>query len=135
MKIIESSRSPNFFLFAKFNAWFSGLCAIDILLFSQSLPSLIGFAHSEFYVSLAVFLAIFSMRLFWIGKSQRVYSVEAWSIVAGDVLWVLASIVLVASYEGLTLVGIGLILVIAAAVFTFALGQAKGLLQTSQVSV
>jgi hypothetical protein len=82
----------------KMNAVFSGLSAVAMLLAADWIAQQVGLPGPANVYAVAVFLLFFAAQL---GNIVRIQAIRTWeivSIIVGDLLWVLGSIVLGAMY-------------------------------------
>lgn len=107
----------------KINGLFAFLCAIDLLLFSDWLAQVIGFAVPLYLQVLAVVLFGFSGLVFWISNHVEKHNWVS-SIIQLDRSWVLGSGILVLFYSDLfSTLGLVLIAIVAIVVAIFAMLQ------------
>lgn len=110
------------------NAAFSGFSAITLILFSGWIASQLGLPDTTPVVITGVALALFALQLAAIAKSRRVKTWEILSIIVGDLIWVVASVVLGIIYiDQLTTIGQVLVFGVALVVLVFAECQGIGL--------
>lgn len=119
--------SPTLFSVLRANGIFSGISALLILVLAEKLGAWLGVGAPFVFYIIAVGLAAFSARLLWIARSETILKIEAWSIIAGDISWVVLSIALLWYFPAVTGVGEILILSIAAVVTSFAWFQFSNL--------
>jgi hypothetical protein len=112
----------------KMNAVFSGLSAVAMLLAADWIAQQVGLPGPANVYAVAVFLLFFAAQL---GNIVRIQAIRTWeivSIIVGDLLWVLGSIVLGAMYfRSFSTIGAVLVDAIALAVLIFAVMQIRGL--------
>lgn len=112
----------------RWNALFSGFSAIAMLAGAGWLAPHLGLDGPVAIVTVALFLLLFSAQLANIVRTGQVRRWEVRAIIAGDLAWVLGSIVLVALFYGsLSDIGLLLVDVVALAVLFFAIQQIRGL--------
>ncbi len=108
------------------NAAFCSVSGALIAALSASLPGILGAGSGRFYLVLGVFLVLYGIQIFFLSRRERIRRFEAILVVAGDVAWVVGSVV-VAAVGILTSEGMVLVLATAAAVAGFALWQGRNL--------
>lgn len=108
------------------NALFCSLSGAAIAAFSGSLPGILGAGPARFYLVLGVFLVLYGIQLFFLSRRARIRRLEGILVVAGDVVWVVGSVV-VAAAGILTPEGLALVLATAAVVAGFAVWQGRNL--------
>ena len=112
----------------RLNAWFSGVSAIFLLLAAPWVATQLGLPGPLNVYVVGGFLVLFSLQLANIVRTGAIRRWEVLAIIAGDLAWVGASLVLVALfYPALTVVGLVLVDVVALAVLFFAIQQIRGL--------
>lgn len=112
----------------RWNALFSCVSAIAMLATAEWLATQLGLGSPVPVYVVAVFLLLFSGQLATIVRTGRIRRWEVSAIIAGDLAWVLGSIVLIALfYRSLTGIGLLLVDVVALAVLFFAVQQIRGL--------
>ncbi len=110
------------------NAIFSGVSALCLFAAASWLAAQLGLADATPVYIVAALLTVFAIQLSAIVRSRKIRFLEVAGIIAGDIAWVVASIVLVALYyESITTTGLMLIDDVAIAVLTFAVLQIRGL--------
>lgn len=112
----------------RLNAWFSGISAIFLLLAAPWVATQLGLPSPLNVYVVGGFLVLFSLQLANIVRTGTIRRWEVLAIIAGDLAWVGASLVLVALfYPALTVMGLVLVDVVALAVLFFAIQQIRGL--------
>ncbi|NAY92176.1 hypothetical protein GTQ34_09615 [Muricauda sp. JGD-17] len=110
------------------NAIFSTLTGALVLLFTDKTEEIFGVAPSNFFLVLGVLLMLFTITLLIEIVKQRALAV-LWIIVQ-DMLWVLASaVLLIFNPFNVTVEGNLIIALVAIVVLLIGIGQAKGLAQ------
>ena len=112
----------------RMNAVFSMASALVLLVAARWVADQLGLAGvTPVYVT-AGLLAVFALQLWNIVRTRQIRTVEIAGIIAGDIAWVIGSVVLVALfYPSLTDAGLLLVDVIAIVVLYFAIQQIRGL--------
>ena len=106
------------------NAIFSAISAVLLVLTAPWVAQQLGLTAALPVYLAGALLVIFAARLGSIVRSARIRAWEVTGIIAGDLVWVVASVVLVALYyESLTLTGLLLVDAVAVAVLYFAIRQ------------
>lgn len=110
------------------NAWFSGLSAVLMLPFGGWIAAQLGLPGPGPVYVVAVILLLFAAQLANILRTGVIRTWEIVGIIAGDLGWVAASIVLVSLYDA-SISPLGLLLVdaIALIVLFLAVMQIRGL--------
>ena len=112
----------------RLNAVFSGTSAILLLTAAPWVATQLGLAGPAPVYVAGGFLVLFALQLANIVRSGQIRSWEVRGIIAGDLAWVLGTVVLVALfYPALTPLGLVLVDVVAIAVLFFAIQQIRGL--------
>ena len=112
----------------RLNAIFSGVSAVLLLITAGWVARQMGLPGPTAVYVVAGMLLLFSLHLFSIVRSRRIRTAEIVGIIAGDLLWVAGSVVMVALfYRGMTTAGLLLVDIVAVAVATFAVLQIRGL--------
>ena len=112
----------------RMNAVFSSVSALLMFLAGGWLAAELGLADATPVYIVAALLTVFAIQLALIVRFRRIRFPEVAAIIGGDLVWVVASIVLVGVYyESITTTGLMLIDVVAIAVLTFAVLQIRGL--------
>lgn len=112
----------------RMNAVFSGVSALLMFAAANWLAPQLGLADATPVYVVAGLLTVFAIQLAIIVRTRKIRFPEVAAIIGGDLIWVVASIVLVALYyESITTTGLMLIDVVAIAVLTFAVLQIRGL--------
>ena len=110
------------------NAIFSATSAVLMLLSADWVAAQVGLPGPADVYSVSVFLLVFAGWLGFIVYTVRIRMPEILLIIAGDLVWVLGSAVLVGlHYNGFTTAGLFLTDAVALAVLTFAVLQIRGL--------
>lgn len=81
------------------NSVFSGICGLTMVLGASAVAGWLGIETAWWIMMIGAFLMIFSLRLLMIRRQGRADLAEAWSIVVGDVAWVVFSGVLLVVYR------------------------------------
>lgn len=114
----------------KINGLFSITCGLLLVACHNKLAILLGHFNAGILIAVGFSLIGFSLRLAHIVNQGRVNKFEAWSIVAGDLLWVFASGWLLWKGSALfTFAGRWTLGLIALVVLGFAESQMYGLLK------
>lgn len=112
----------------RMNAVFSAFSAISLVLGAGWIASQLGLPGPLPVFATAAMLLLFSLHLFHIVRTRRIRDVEIIGIIAGDLLWVAGSAVMVALYYSrMTAAGLLLVDIVAIAVGVFAVLQIRGL--------
>ena len=74
-----------------YNAIFSGLSGLFLMLGAQPLGRLMGITDPLSLAIVGVNLVLFALFLVWLIRQPTVPRVLAWAVVGSDVLWVVAS--------------------------------------------
>lgn len=122
----ESSVGSAFRTAVRANAVFCGVSGVLIAVFAESLAALMGAGPPGFYLVLGILLAVYAVHLAVTSRREGLGRGEAVLIVIGDVVWVVASVAVVATGI-LTPAGVAGVLVVAAVVGGFALWQWRAL--------
>ena len=110
------------------NAIFSIFCALDLLIFSQGLATIMGLPDANLLFSLGISLIVFAAFVWFVSSQQPISSKLALAIIWMDVAWVAGSVLLlIFKPEWLTVTGVVLIIAVAIAVELFAFLQYRGL--------
>lgn len=110
------------------NAGFSGLSAVVMTVAASWLAPQLGLPGPLPIYVVAGCLAVFALQLGNILRTRNYRRWEISSIITGDLVWVLASAILVAIYfERLTVTGLLLVDAVALIVLAFAIQQIRGL--------
>ena len=113
-----------------FNAVFSSVSALAMLLAADWVAAQIGLPGPANVYAVAIFLVFFAAQLANIVRTGKIRSWEIAAIIVADLLWVIGSVALGARYyRDFTAIGAVLVDVIAMAVLIFAIMQMRGLLQ------
>lgn len=111
----------------KLDAAASGALGVLTLVAGTVLDGLLG-TPLALLVPVGLFLVAFAAFVWVVGTRPRINGTAAWSVVAFNLVWVLASIALVAAGPlPLTILGVAFVLAQAVAVFLFADPQFLGL--------
>ena len=112
----------------RMNAYFSGISSLVLLSAASWVAAQLGLGDSLPVYAVAVLLALFALQLARIVRSRHTPTPEVIAIIAGDIAWVAASIVLVALfYRSMTATGIVLVVLVALTVLFLAIQQIRGL--------
>ena len=108
-----------------FNALFSVLCAIDMLLFSELIAEFMGFNQPIILLLIAPGLIVFGVYVYWLSRNiPNRKHVE--SVIWMDRIWVMGSILLlIISHSAFSYAGITLVATITVIVAAFAETQNK----------
>jgi hypothetical protein len=110
------------------NAVFSAVSAVALLLASGWFAAQLGLPGRAPVLVTGTLLGLFALQLTWIVRARRIRRREILGIIAADVAWVGASILLgILYYDRLTTVGAVLVFGVALVVLTFAELQGLGL--------
>jgi hypothetical protein len=110
------------------NAAFSAFSALAMFVAGGWLAEQLGLESAATVYAVAAFLLLFALQLGNIVRTRNIRTWEITGIIAGDIAWVLGSIVLVALYyHSIPATGLMLIDIVAVAVLSFAILQARGL--------
>jgi len=110
------------------NALFSGSSALLMVLGAGWIAAQLGLESTLPVYVLAAVLVLFALQLGNIVRSAAIRSWEVTGIIAADIVWVVASVVLLALFhEQLTTTGLLLVDAVAIAVLFFAVQQYRGL--------
>lgn len=116
----------------KLNAYFSGISSIIMFAAGPWVATQLGLPGAMPVYLTAGVLALFALQLFNIVRTGTIRRWEVTGIIAGDLAWVIGTIVLVAIYfESLTGVGLLLVDLVALVVLFFAIQQIRGLRRAS----
>ena len=113
------------------NSAFSALSGSAMLVFSGSLPALLGIGVWWVYAAIGALLVLYAAHL-WRVAGRLVDRAEILAIVVGDAVWVLVSVVLLA-LGVLSSAGIWIVAGVALVIAVFAVMQWKGLAQTERL--
>ncbi len=114
----------------KLNALFSGFSALCMLIAGKWLAAQFSLDSATDIYVVAGCLAAFALMLANIVRTKAIRTWEIMSIIIGDIVWVVASVTLVAVfYETITLAAVVLVDLVAIAVLVFAVIQIRGLKQ------
>jgi len=112
----------------RLNAIFSGTSAVFLLVAAPWIAAQLGLPGSLPVYIVGGFLMLFALQLANIVRSGNIRTWEVGGIIAGDLAWVLGTVVLVGMfYSSLTTVGLLMVDIIALAVLAFAILQIRGL--------
>ena len=112
----------------RLNAWFSGVSALFLLLAAPWVAAQLGLPGTLNVYVVGGFLVLFSLQLANIVRTGSIRRWEVIAIIAGDLAWVGASLVLVVLfYPALTTAGLVLVDLVALAVLCFAIQHIRGL--------
>ncbi|PHR94820.1 MAG: hypothetical protein COA78_31525 [Blastopirellula sp.] len=124
MKNRDSSRLLRASLFS--NSVFSALSGLCFISASGPLSSLIGLKVPEILIGIGISLVVFAARMTLNARRPSVNLMEAWITVVFDLVWVVASAIVI--FTGLlTTTGNWAVAIIAGAVLVFAVLQFQGL--------
>ncbi|MDJ0653444.1 MAG: hypothetical protein QNJ40_04760 [Xanthomonadales bacterium] len=121
---ITNNRSPLFFNAIGFNAVFAGGCGLLMVVAAQPVAGWLGVDAVLTVASIGAFLLLFAARLVMLRRNQRADVAEAWSIVMGDLGWVVFSLGLLSVYSS-EFSDLGRLLIAATAVVVMALAVAQ----------
>lgn len=108
------------------NAIFSGISGLIAILGNQALASLMGIPIPVIFVVLGASLVVYALMLWWLANHVR--STLVWAVIGADLVWVLASaIILLGNPFNLTTAGNWIVLILADIVLVFAIAQFLGL--------
>jgi hypothetical protein len=108
------------------------LCGLALLLAPTALAELLG-VSAPALLAVGAGLVLYAAGLFWTARRQPIPGGAAWAAVVMDFGWVLGSIALI-ELGILSSLGTGLVALVAAAVFVFAVLQVMGLRQTTRLA-
>ena len=112
----------------KLNAGFSSLCAPVMLITAPWIAAQLGLSSTIPVYVTAVVLILFAAQLWNIVRTRAFQTWEIAAIIGGDIVWVMASFVLVVLYfDSMTVTGLVLVDLVALAVLLFAILQIRGL--------
>lgn len=112
----------------RLNAMFSGASAVFLLLAAPWIAAQLGLHGTLPVYIVGGFLALFAVQLAKIVRTGNIRTGEVIGIIAGDLAWVLGTVVLVGLfYSSLTTVGLLMVDTVALAVLVFAILQIRGL--------
>jgi hypothetical protein len=112
----------------RLNAIFSGTSAVFLLVAAPWIAAQLGLPGPLPVYIVGGFLMLFALQLANIVRTGNIRTWEVGGIIAGDLAWVLGTVVLVGLfYPSLTTVGLLMVDIIALAVLTFAILQIRGL--------
>lgn len=112
------------------NAIFSAVSGAIMALAYPALPELIGVGGRVLYLLLGIGLVLYAVWL-WILSRGRVTHADGLAVVAGDVLWVVGTVALMAS-GALTTVGLWIVGAVAVVIGIFAVGQGRSIVQSTR---
>lgn len=119
--------SPLLRLALRLDAVASGLSGVLSCLFPVALAAWLGITPDRM-VAVGAFMAAYGAAVGWLGLQSRIASMWVWLVVAGNTVWVVASVALpVSGWIAPTALDLGILLGQAAAVASFAGLQALGL--------
>jgi hypothetical protein len=112
----------------RLNALFSGTSALLMFAAGDWIAAQLGLNTTVPVYATAGCLVLFALQLANVVRTRAIRSWEIVAIIGGDIVWVVASIVLVAMYfDSLTTTGLIMVDAVAAAVLFFAIQQFRGL--------
>jgi hypothetical protein len=112
----------------RLNGLFSGASALLMFAAGDWIAAQLGLNTTVPVYATAVCLVLFALQLANVVRSRAIRSWEISAIIGGDIVWVVASIVLVAMYfDSLTTIGLIMVDAVATAVLFFAIQQLRGL--------
>lgn len=110
------------------NAIFSGTSAVSLLVAAPWIAVQLGLPGPLPVYFVGGFLVFFALQLANIVRTGNIRTWEVVGVIAGDLAWVLGTIMLIGLfYSSLTTVGLLMVDTVALAVFTFAVLQIRGL--------
>lgn len=110
------------------NALFSIISGLTLIVFSQPVAELVGLGAPRLYQITGAGLLAFAGYVVWTATRSPINTYEALQISLGDFLWVLGTVVIIAfAYSSLNPAGILVMLLVAAIVLAFGIGQLKGI--------
>ena len=116
----------------KANAFFSGLCGLYMIIFHESLSQWIGLNLPLVLKVIGIGLVLFAIMLVGVIRSTAISRALAYSIIIGDVSWVISSAVLLLSFSSLfTVNGLWLITLTAFVVSIFASLQYRAIVNNN----
>lgn len=120
----------------KANATFSFVCAIDLFVFPSVIATWMGLSPAWVLQVMAVGLVAFASYVWMLGRRRDLSKNAGLQIIAADTLWVMGSIILVILNPWrFTTLGLSLIIMIAAIVGVFAVGQVFALKRHCDISL
>jgi hypothetical protein len=112
----------------RLNAIFSGTSAAFLLVAAPWIAAQLGLPGPLPVYVVGGFLVLFALQLANIVRTGNIRTWEVGGVIAGDLAWVLGTVVLVGLfYSSLTTVGLLMVDIVAIAVLTFAILQIRGL--------
>ena len=112
----------------RLNAIFSATSAVMLVLAGRWLATQLGLASTIPVYVTAALLALFALQLGNIVRTGEIRTLEIAGIIAGDLAWVIGSVVLVALYyTSITAIGLLLVDAVAFGVLYLAIQQFRGL--------
>ena len=125
---ITHNRSPLFFSAIVFNAVFAGGCGLLMVLAARPVAGWLGVDAVIPVASVGAFLVVFAARLAMLRRHKKAVLAEAWSIVIGDMAWVVFSLGLLSVYpDEFSDLGRLMIAATAVVVMILAVAQAAGI--------
>ncbi|OUS28831.1 hypothetical protein A9Q99_10610 [Gammaproteobacteria bacterium 45_16_T64] len=110
------------------NSVFSIFCAIDLLLFTESVASLIGNIEPIYLQVVGIGLIVWSVDLAWVATRKHINTTLVKMIIVADLGWVLGTAALLFGLPNqFNDFGVLSLILVASAVLVFALLQVKGL--------
>ncbi|MEO1053464.1 MAG: hypothetical protein AAFX87_22710 [Bacteroidota bacterium] len=109
----------------KANATFSTITCLLIIFFDEQIQSLMNVNGS--LVPIAISLVPFAVLVFYVATRPDINRTLVKAIISMDVLWVIGSIILLVSDNGMTVLGNWIVGIVAIFVFDFAFFQYRGL--------
>lgn len=110
------------------NAISSGVTGIGLVIFSKTIASLFGVIQNGSFIGVGVFLILFSAFVLSVGLSKQIDTIKVKTIIVGDIVWVIASIIAaIVLFDKISIIGIVIIEVVAVWVAIMAYLQNYGL--------
>ena len=114
------------------NSIFSLLSGLDFVLFSRPISKFIGNTAPTVILVLGIILIAFAAELYLLSRVEKINRFLVWAVIISDVLWVIASAVLIfTDLVQFTSAGNWALAVIADIVLVFAILQYVGLRKAS----
>ncbi len=110
------------------NAVFSGISGLTMTVGAAQIANLMGTGNTLFYVIIGIGLLIFAADLFYFTRHPKISATFAWLAIIGDMIWVIASaIILLTDAFNVSVTGQWLLFIVGDIVLIFAIAQYIGL--------
>lgn len=112
------------------NALFSTVCGLLFVLFSQPVANFLSFTNATagtYVLELGIGLLLWALFAYWVSTRQTLSRVGVFSVIEGDLLWVVGSIILLISgWLSFSTAGYWAVAIVADMVAIFAILQYVG---------